>query len=159
MTSRQKHPPAAFKARPENPIAERKANLLKHYKSDKTYSDYRNSLLNIAVRKWFPGLGSFEKITEYQPAIDNDSITHQNGDSEVISHSNVLKYVKGTKQYDDHHENQLALYSAFHTAVSSKTTQSNNVSENHKETRAAPNVADWMEACDVEMGKLRSLGC
>ena len=110
ILSRHMRPPAAFKARPENPIAERKANLLKHYKSEKTYSDDRNSLLNIAVTKRFAGLGSFNgKITEYEPAIDNYSIAHQNGDSEVISPSNVLKYVKGTKQYEDHHENQLAL--------------------------------------------------
>jgi len=34
ISARQKRPPAAFKARPENPIAERKANLLKQYNSD-----------------------------------------------------------------------------------------------------------------------------
>ena len=40
-TSKQKRPRAAFKARPENPIAERRANLLKHYTSNKEYSDDR----------------------------------------------------------------------------------------------------------------------
>jgi len=76
-----------------------------------------------------------------------------------MCHSNVLKYVKGNKQYEAHHENQLTLDSAFHTAVSSITTQSDNVPENYKDAWAAPNVTDCMKACDVEMGKLRSLGC
>ena len=35
ISSRKKRPPAAFKARPENPIAERKANLVKQFNSDK----------------------------------------------------------------------------------------------------------------------------
>ena len=34
--------------------------------------------------------------------IHNYSITYQDGDSEVMSHSNVLKYVKGTKEYEFH---------------------------------------------------------
>jgi len=38
-------------------------------------------------------------------------------------------------------------------------TQSDNVPENYKDALATPDVADWMKACDVEMGKLRSLGC
>ena len=141
-------------------MAEKKANTLKHYQSDKTYSDNCNSLLNISITKRFPGHGFFNgKITEYHPASDNYLITYQDGDSEVMSHSNVLKYVKGIKQYEVHHENQLALYSAFHTALSSNTTQSDNVPKNYKDARAASDVADWMKACDVEMGKLRSLGC
>jgi len=37
ISSRQKRPPVVFEAKPENPIAERKANLLKHYTSNKTY--------------------------------------------------------------------------------------------------------------------------
>ena len=57
--------------------------------------------------------------TVHHPASDNYSITYQDGDSEVMSHSNVFRYVKSTKQYEDQHENQVALYSAFHTAVSS----------------------------------------
>jgi len=76
-----------------------------------------------------------------------------------MSHSNVLKYVKGTRQYKDHHDNQQALYSAFHTALSSTMTQSDNVPENYKDARATPDVADWMKACDVETVKLRSFGC
>ena len=76
-----------------------------------------------------------------------------------MCHSNVLKYVKGNKQYEAHHENQLTLDNAFRTAVSSITTQSDNVPENYKDAWAAPNVTDCMKACDVEMGKLRSLGC
>jgi hypothetical protein len=124
------------------------------------YSDDRNSILDIAITKHFPGHGSFNgKITEYHPASDNYSITYQDGDLEITSHSNILTYVKGTQQYQAHHENQLALYSTFHTAVSSNTTQSDNVPENYEDARAAPDVATWMKACDVEMGKLRSLGC
>ena len=85
-------------------------NLLKQYYSDKEYSDDRNSLLNIAITKKFPGHDSFNgEISEYHPANDNCSITYQVGDSEVMSHSNILKYVKGTKQYEDHRENQQAL--------------------------------------------------
>jgi len=107
ISSRQKRPPAAFKVRPKNPNAERKANLLKQYNSDKEYSDDHNSILDIAITKQFPGHGSFNgKITEYHPASDNYSITYQDGDSEVMSHSNVLKYIRGTKQYEDYHENQ-----------------------------------------------------
>ena len=167
ISSRQKRTPAAFKARPENPNAPRKANLLKQYNSDKEYSDDHNSILDIvitildiAITKHFPGHGSFNgKITEYHPASDNYSITYQDGDSEIMSHSNVLKYIRGTKQYEDYHENQKALYSAFHTAVSTTTSQSGNVPENYKDARATPDVADWMKACDVEMGKLRSVGC
>ena len=30
-----------------------------------------------------------------------------------MSQSNVLKYIRGTKQYEDYHQNQKALYSAF----------------------------------------------
>jgi len=71
-----------------------------------------------------------------------------------MPHSNVLKNVKGTKQYEDHDENRLAFYSAFHAAVSSTMTQSDNVPENYQDARATPDVADWMKACDVEMGKL-----
>jgi len=71
-----------------------------------------------------------------------------------MSHSNTLKYMRGTKQYQDYHENQKALYSAFHTAVSSTTSQSDTVPENYKDARATPDVADWMKACDIEMGKL-----
>jgi len=81
-------------------------------------------------------------ITEYHPASDNYSITYQDGDSEVMSHSNILKYVKGTKQYQAHHENQMVLYTAVHTAVSSNTTQSANVPENHQDVRGASDVAD-----------------
>jgi len=93
----QKRPPAAFKARPKNPNAERKTNLLKQYNSDQEYSDDRNSILDMAITKQFPGHGSFNgKITEYHPASDNYSITYQDGDSEVMSHSNVLKYIRGT---------------------------------------------------------------
>jgi hypothetical protein len=76
-----------------------------------------------------------------------------------MSHSNVLKYIRGTQQYEDYHENQKALYSAFHIAVSTTISQSDNVPENYKDARATPDVADWMKACDVEMGKLRSLEC
>jgi len=43
--------------------------------------------------------------------------------------------------------------------MSSTTSQSDNVPENYKDARATPDVADWMKACDVEMGKLRSFGC
>jgi len=93
-------------------------------------------------------------VTEYHPASDNYSITYQDGDLEVMSHSNTLKYMRGTKQYQDYHENQKALYSAFHTAVSSTTSQSDTVPENYKDARATPDVADWMKACDIEMGKL-----
>jgi len=86
----------------------------------------------MAITKQFPGHGSFnEKISEYHPASDNYSITYQNGNIEVMSYSNVLKYVTGTKEYEDHHNNQLALYSAFHTAVSSTMTQFDNVPENY----------------------------
>ena len=38
ISSRQKRTPAAFKVRPENPNAQRKANLLKRFNSDKEYS-------------------------------------------------------------------------------------------------------------------------
>jgi len=98
-------------------------------------------------------------ITEYHPASDNYSITYQDGNSEVKSHSNILKYIRGTKQYEDYHETQKALYRAFHTAVSSTMSQSDTVPENYKDARATPDVADWMKACDIEMGKLPSLGC
>jgi len=54
ISSQQKHTPAIFKARPENPDAQRKANLLKQYNSDKKYSDDRNSILDIAITKHFP---------------------------------------------------------------------------------------------------------
>jgi len=74
-----------------------------------------------------------------------------------MSHSNVLKYIRGTKQYEDYHKNQKALYSAFRTAVSTTMSQFDNVTEHHKDARATPDVADCMKACDVEMGKLRSL--
>jgi len=160
ISSRQKCTPAAFKARPENPNAQRKANLLKQYNSVKKYSDDFNSILDIAITKHFPGHGSFNgKITEYHPASVNYSVTYQDGDSEVISHSNIMKYIRGTKQYEDYHENQKALYSAFHTAVSSTTSQSDNVQTNYKDARATPDAADWMKACNVEMGTLRSLRC
>jgi len=33
-------------------------------------------------------------ITEYHPASDNYSITYQDGNSEVMSHSNILKYIR-----------------------------------------------------------------
>jgi len=59
-----------------------------------------------------------------------------------MSQSSVLKYVKGTKRYEDHQENQLALYSAFHTDVSFDMTQSDNVTENYKDARVTPDVAD-----------------
>jgi len=59
-----------------------------------------------------------------------------------MSHSNILKYVKGTKRYEDHQENHLAPYSAFHTAVSFNMTQSDNVPENYKDAKATPDVAD-----------------
>jgi len=118
-SSRQNHTPVTFKARPENPNEQRKENLLKQYNSNKAYANNRNSILDIAITKHFPGHGSFNgKITEYHPASDNYSITYQDGDSEIMSHSNVLKYIRGTQQYEDYHENQKALYSAFHTAVS-----------------------------------------
>jgi len=160
ISSRQKRTPAAFKVRPESSNAQRKANVLKQYNSDKEYSDDRNSILDIAITKHFPGHGSFNgKIIEYHPASDNYSVTYQDGDSEIMSHSNVLKYIRGTKQYEDYHENQKTLYSAFCTAVSTTTSQSDNMPENYKDARATPDVADWMKACDVEMGKLRSLGC
>jgi len=95
ISSRQRRPPAVFKARPENHVNERKANLLKHYKSDKEYLDDRNSHLNIAITTRFPGHGSFNgKITEYHPTSDNYCITYQDGDSGVMCHTNTLKYAK-----------------------------------------------------------------
>jgi len=148
ISSKQKRPPAVFTVRPANPFTERKTNLRKHCKSDKAYSDNCNSVLYIAITKRFPGHGSFDgKITEYHLVSDNYSITYQDGDSQVMSHSNVLKYVKGTKQYDAHHENQVALYSAFHAALSSNTTHSDNVPENYKDARPASDVADWIKGC------------
>jgi len=51
ISSREKRPLAAFKTRPENPNAERKANLLKQHNSDKEYSDDHNSILDIAITK------------------------------------------------------------------------------------------------------------
>ena len=60
-----------------------------------------------------------------------------------MSHSNVLQYIRGTKQYEDYHENQKALNSAFHTAVSTTTSQSDNVPENYKDARATPDAAEW----------------
>jgi len=75
--------------------------------------------------------------------------------TEVMSHSNVLEYVKSTKQYEAHHKNQPALFYAFHTAVSSNTIQSNNVPENYKDTRATPDVADRMKACRRTNGQTR----
>jgi len=120
ISSKPRRPPAAFKARlgPENPIAE-KGNLLKHYKSDKEFSDDHDSLLSIVITKRFPGHCSLNgMITEHHPASDNYSITCQHGDSCVMSQSNILKYVKGTKQYQAHHKNQLVFYSTFHTAMS-----------------------------------------
>jgi len=153
ISSRQKRPPAAFKARPENPNAQRKTNLLKRYNSDKKYSDDRNLILDIAIIKKCPGHGSFNgKITEYYPASDNYSITYQDGDS--MSHSNVLKYIRGPKQYEDYHENQMAIYSAFHTAVSSTTSQPDNVPDNCKDIRATPDVAHWVKVRDIEIDKL-----
>ena len=71
-----------------------------------------------------------------------------------MSQSNVLKYIRGTKQYEDYHENQKALYIAFHTAVSSTTSQSDTVPENYKDARAPQDAADWMKASDIEMRKL-----
>jgi len=72
-----------------------------------------------------------------------------------MSHSNVSKYIRGTKQYKDCHKKQKALHCAFHTAVSTTTFQSDNVPANYKDAQATPEV----KACNVEMGKLRSLGC
>ena len=71
-----------------------------------------------------------------------------------MSHSNVLKYIRGTKPFEDYHENQMALYSAFHTAVSSTTSQSDNVPDNYKDARATPDVAHWIKVRDIKMGKL-----
>jgi len=45
-SSRQKHTPATFKARPENPNAQKKENLLKQYNSNKEYANDRNSILD-----------------------------------------------------------------------------------------------------------------
>ena len=84
---------------------------------------------------------------------------YQDSDTEVMSHSNVLKFVPGTHQYEAYQQNQIALYSTFHTALTSNIAPSDNVPENYKDACAAPDVADWMQACDVEMDKLRSLGC
>ena len=96
--------------------------MLKRYAFDKSYSEERNALLNVSISKRFPRHGSFKgTITEYHPASDNYSVSYQDGDTEVMSHSNVLKFVP--------------------------------------DARAAPDVADWIKACDVEMDKLRSLGC
>jgi len=160
ISSRQKRPPADLKARPKNPNAERKKNLLKQYNFDKEYSDDCNSILDIDITNFFSGDGSFNgKITEYHPACDNYCIMYQDGDSEVMSHPNVLKYIRGTKQYEDYHENQKALYSACHTAVSSTTSQSDNVPDSYKDARATPDVAHWMKVRDIQMGKLRYLGC
>ena len=110
-----------------------------------------NSLINGLIRgkhseKLFSSLfRSFNgKITEYHPASDNYSITCQDGNSEMLSHSNISKYVKGAKQYEAHHINQLALNSTFHTALSSNMTQSNNVPENYKDAIVASDVAAWM---------------
>ena len=145
---------------PKIPMPRRKKNLIKQYNSNKEYANDRNSILDTEITKHFPGHGSFKgKITEYHLASDNYSINYQDGDSEIMSHSNNLKYIKGTQQYKDHNENQMALYSAFNTAVSTTIAPSDNVPENYKDARATPDVADWMKACDVEMGKLRSLGC
>ena len=93
-------------------------------------------------------------ITEYHPASNNYSTTYQDGDSEVMSYSNILKYIRGTKQYEDYHENQMAIYSAFHTAVSATTSQPDNVPDNYKDIRATPDVAHWMKVRDIEMDKL-----
>jgi hypothetical protein len=111
-SSRQKLTPVTFKARLENPNAQKKENLLKQYNSNKAYANDRNSILATAITKHFPGHGSFNgKITEYHPASDNYSITYEDGDSEIMSHSNILKYIKGTQQYEDHHEKKTKRHS------------------------------------------------
>jgi len=122
VSARPKRPTVSFKSRLENPTEVKKSGLLKRYALDKSYSEERNTLLNMSITKRFPGHGSFKgTITEYHPASDNYSVSYQNGDTEVMSHSNVLKFVP--------------------------------------DARAAPDVTNWMKACDVEMDKLRSLGC
>jgi len=77
--------PLPSKRDPKIPTQKEKPNLLKQYNFDQEYSDDRNSILDIAITKHFPGHSSFNgKITEYHPASDNYSITYQDGDSEVI---------------------------------------------------------------------------
>jgi len=141
------------------PIAARKWNLLNTTIPTKNIRETITHSLTSLSHNDFQDTAHSTKRSLNHPASDNYSITYQEGDSEVISQSNDWKYVKGTKQYKDHHDNQLALYNAFHTAVSSTMSQSDNVPENYKDARATPDVADWMKACDAEMGKLRSLGC
>jgi len=59
-------------------LTHKKKNLVKHYNSNKRYSDDRDSLLNITIREGFPGHCSFNgKINEYHPASDNYPITIQ----------------------------------------------------------------------------------
>jgi len=74
-----------------------------------------------------------------------------------MSHSNVLKYVSCIKQYEAHHENRLPLHRVFHTALSLMTTYQK--AANMPELHPTLLIADWMKACDVQMGELRSLGC
>jgi len=81
--------------------------------------------LNTSIIKRFPGHDSFKgTITEYHPTSDNYSVSYQDGDAEVMSHSNVLEFVPGTHQYEAYQQNQIALYSAFHTALTSNTAPS-----------------------------------
>jgi len=51
ISSRQKRPPAVFNTRHENPIATRKANLLKHYNSDNECSDAVKSELQSVCKE------------------------------------------------------------------------------------------------------------
>jgi hypothetical protein len=139
-----------------------KQTAYQRYNNDESYRTTRNALVNTKVRKYFAGYGTYHGIiTSYYPKSDTYHILFDDSDEETDSYANIQKYIEGTPEYDQENEAALALTVSLDAAITSATTMTTNAKEpNHyKDAMKAPDRANWIAACDVEMTKLRERNC
>ena len=79
--------------------------------------------------------------------------------------SKICRYesvIFGTPEFIEHHANCVALYVTYTTAIENVKQTPDLLRKEpltYEQCRAALDDKDWILACDLEMTKLRDLGC
>ena len=131
--------------------------------TDLSYRLERSSFVGTPVQKLFPPHGIFQgKIESYYHTTDTYLITYADGDQEVVTYADMRTLVPGTPEYHAAYLNCTALHVAYTVAIDQASRLPDLQRKEpltYKQARAAPDAKDWLEACDLEMKKLRDLQC
>ena len=133
---------------------------LQRYTQDEAFRASRDSLVNKPVRKTFVGYGTFPGIiTAYYPKSDTYHLLYEDGDQEVDKFATIQKYIEGTPEYNEENEGTLALTVSLDTVITQASTIHLLEPNHYKDAMRAADSAQWREACDLEMKKLRERNC